>query len=80
MKNNIACHTPFEYLARTRVPGGGTRPIDTPRAENGDEESPHTELKVPFEKDKVPKPPTRPPPTPLSPQPTELSWYYSNIT
>ena len=64
-------HTPFEYLARTRVPGGGTRPIDTPRAENGDEESPHTELKVPFEKDKVPKPPTRPPPTPLSPQPTE---------
>ena len=53
------------------MPGGGTRPIDTPRAENGDEESPHTELKVPFEKDKVPKPPTRPPPTPLSPQPTE---------
>ena len=45
------------------MPGGGTRPIDTPRAENGDEESPHTELKVPFEKDKVPKPPTRPPPT-----------------
>jgi hypothetical protein len=53
------------------VPGGGTRPIDTPRAENGDEESPHTQPKVPFKKGKVPKPPTRPPPTHLPPQPTQ---------
>ena len=43
---------PFEDLARTRVPGGGTRPIMTPDPE-------HTQPKVPV---KTPNPPTRSPP------------------